>query len=115
MRSVKKIDLIPSLLYSRQGEFSESVFGANVRYYFSDNNYYKRRLYAGVWLRPGDALIPSVGFDYDQWHFGATYDINISSLDVATNQRGGLELSITYIISNYKSVFRNYQRCPKFL
>lgn len=111
----EKLDLIPSVLFSTQGEFSESVFGANVRYYFSDNNYYKRRLYAGLWLRPGDALIPAVGFDYDQWHFGASYDINISSLDVATNQRGGLELSVTYIISTYKAVFRNYQRCPKFL
>jgi len=111
----EKIDVIPSVLYSRQGEYSEFVFGGNMRYYFSENNYYKRRLYAGLWLRPGDALIPSLGFDYDQWHFGATYDINISSLDVASNQRGGVEFSITYIISTYKAVFRNYQRCPKFL
>lgn len=111
----EKIDLLPSVLFSTQGEFSEIVFGANMRYYLSDNNYYKRRLYAGLWLRPGDALIPSLGFDYDQWHFGASYDINISSLDVATNQRGGLELSVTYIISTYKAVFRNYKRCPKFL
>ena len=111
----EKVDLIPSLLYSNQGDYNESVFGANIRYYMSENNFYRRRLYAGLWLRPGDAIIPSLGFDYNQWHFGASYDINISSLDIATNQKGGLELSVTYIISSYKAVFRNYQRCPKFL
>jgi len=111
----EQIDLIPSILFSRQGEFREIVFGSNLRYYFSDNNYYKRRLYAGLWVRPGDAIIPSIGFEYNQWHFGATYDINTSSLQVASNQRGGLEFSLTYIISNYKASFRNYQRCPKFL
>lgn len=108
-------DLLPALLFSQQGEYQEMVVGSHARYRMSENEYYRRNLYFGLWLRPNDAIIPALGLDYNQWHFGASYDINVSSLEVASNQRGGLELSVTYILSNYKVFSRKYQQCPKFL
>lgn len=111
----EKLDILPALLFSNQGDYQELVLGTNFRYYFSKSSYYKRNLYLGMWWRPDDAIIPSAGLDYNQWHFGFSYDINISSLDVATNQRGGMEFSVTYIFNQYKPIIRKFKRCPKFL
>ncbi len=111
----EKFDILPSILYSMQGDYREMLIGTNFRYYLSSSSYYKRNLYLGVWWRPEDAIIPAVGLDYNQWHFGFSYDINISSLQVASNQRGGPEVSITYIFSRYNPIIKKFKRCPKFL
>jgi hypothetical protein len=44
---------------------------------------------------------------------GASYDVNISSLQPASNMRGGFELSVIYI---KKPVDRELKKlnCPKF-
>ncbi|MEQ8909557.1 MAG: PorP/SprF family type IX secretion system membrane protein [Vicingaceae bacterium] len=111
----RKMDIMPALLVSRQGEFRESLFGANLRYRFNDNPFLKRNLYAGVWYRNQDAIIASLGMDYNQWQVGLSYDINTSSLEVASNNRGGLEISLTYQFSTFKPNIRNYKQCPTFL
>lgn len=111
----EKIDALPAFLFSKQGEFKESLFGANFRYRFSENLYLKKNIYAGIWYRNEDAIIASFGLDYKQWQVGVSYDINTSSLEVASANRGGLELSLTYQFSNFKPIIRKYKRCPTFL
>lgn len=111
----EKYDLLPSILHSRQGPFSETVFGSNLRYRMSESGYYKRNLYGGFWYRNQDAIIVSAGMDYDQWQVGISYDINTSDLEVASNNRGGIEIAITYIIKEFKPLIRRYKICPKFL
>jgi len=110
-----QFDLLPSIIHSRQGPFSETVFGSNLRYRMSESGYYKRNLYGGVWYRNRDAIIISAGMDYDQWKVGLSYDINTSDLEVASNNRGGIEVSVTYIIKKFKPQIRRYKLCPKFL
>lgn len=73
-------------------------------------------VYMGAWARFNnvtDALIPYVGLEFGDVHIGATYDVNISSLQPASNTRGGLELSLIYI---KKPVDRSLKKlnCPKF-
>jgi len=106
-----KVDILPSILYSNQGKFNELVFGSNIRYRYKSS----RNLYGGIWYRNADAIIASAGFDYYQWNFGISYDINTSDLESASNNRGGLELSVTYIWKVFKPTFRKYKACPKFL
>ena len=53
-------------------------------------------LYAGAFMRWGDALIPVVKLGFSHFSMGISYDINISKLKVVSNWRGGLELSIVY-------------------
>ncbi|MEX1002582.1 MAG: PorP/SprF family type IX secretion system membrane protein [Crocinitomicaceae bacterium] len=43
-----------------------------------------------------DALIPQVYLDFYHFSIGASYDINISRLNQASNYRGGFELSIRF-------------------
>jgi type IX secretion system PorP/SprF family membrane protein len=52
--------------------------------------------YVGCWYRYGDALIPVVEIQHRDWHWGISYDINLSRLRTASNGRGGLELSLGY-------------------
>ena len=111
----EKFDLLPSILIAKQGSFSEAVFGTNLRYRMNQNQSMKRNIYGGVWYRNKDALILSTGMDYNQWLVGISYDINLSDLDRASNNKGGLELAITYIIKSFKPQLRRHKICPKFL
>lgn len=69
--------------------------------------------YLGTWYRFKDALIPYVGLEFGEWHFGASYDVNTSSLKAASNSRGGMEISLIYI---KKPTDPNAKKlnCPKF-
>jgi|APDOM4702015023_1054809.scaffolds.fasta_scaffold08348_2 type IX secretion system PorP/SprF family membrane protein len=73
-------------------------------------------VYMGAWARfnnVSDALIPYIGLEFGDVQIGATYDVNISSLQPASNSKGGIELSLIYI---KKPVDRSLKKlnCPKF-
>jgi hypothetical protein len=69
------------------------LYGINlVEYDNSDPDIF----YIGSFLRWGDAVIPVVKMGLNHFSVGVSYDVNISKLHVASNWRGGLELSITY-------------------
>ncbi|HEX7691731.1 MAG TPA: PorP/SprF family type IX secretion system membrane protein [Sediminibacterium sp.] len=53
-------------------------------------------IYAGSFLRWGDALIPVVKMDFGHMSLGISYDVNVSGLTVVSNWRGGLELTAAY-------------------
>lgn len=110
-----KLDLEPSLYFSTQGPNRELFIGTNVKYYFGESSSINRNLFLGLWYRHQDALVPLIGLEYDAWRVGVNYDINISDLTVATNGRGGIEFSLTYIISTYKPKNIKFKRCPKFI
>jgi len=52
--------------------------------------------YVGSFLRWGDALIPVVKMELEHMSIGISYDVNVSKLNVASNWRGGLELTMAY-------------------
>ena len=110
-----EIDVLPTILFSTQGTYRELIFGSELRYRLNGTSSRQRNLYGGVFYRNRDALILSTGLDYDQWHFGASYDINVSDLEIASNNRGGLELAVTYIFKDFKPNIRRYKVCPNFM
>jgi len=99
--------------YSTQAGASETVIGGAMQVSTSDLNTADDPLsfYAGAWLRLGDAFIPYLGLEYKSVRFGATYDINTSSLKAASQSRGGIELSLIYIA---KTPGSKGLPCPKF-
>ena len=108
-------DILPALLYSSQAKYQELVIGTNFRYKLF-TNYKTENLYLGFWYRNKDALITSIGFDYHNWNIGLSYDINTSRLNPASRHRGGLELSLTYLIRVFKAPdIKRYIQCPDFL
>ena len=102
--------------YSFQANANNLMFGGA---YAMNLNYDEENpvnVYMGAWARFNnvtDAVIPYVGLEFGDVLIGASYDVNISSLQPASNMRGGFELSVIYI---KKPVDRELKKlnCPRF-
>lgn len=106
--------LIPHVSYFAQGKLSELYYGGRVK--MKLNNLNLRSMYLGAWMRSKDAGIFMLGFDYRAVTFGISYDLNISDLTVASNGRGGVELSLVYVFKKPTLMpLPAYKRCPSFL
>jgi len=102
--------------YSFQAKATNLMFGGAYALNLNYDEESPLNVYLGAWARfnnVSDALIPYVGLEFGDVQVGATYDVNISSLQPASNSRGGLELSLIYI---KKPVDRSLKKlnCPKF-
>ncbi len=97
--------------HSRQANATNTVFGGAYMINVNQSQGSPTNLYLGSWYRFGDALIPYVGLEFGDFHLGATYDVNISSLKPASNMRGGAEISLIYVRRPVEGKFIN---CPKF-
>jgi len=72
-------------------------------------------LFAGVFYRWNDAIIPMIQLDWYDLSFVTSYDVNISPLYVASNLRGGFEFSMSYRgIFNKRSYAAEKVICPSF-
>ncbi len=111
----EKFDLIPSLLYMKQGTFNEFDVGGSVKYILDKQPYHYRALYLGLWTRTKDAGWLSFGMDYDNWNVGISYDLNYSKLRTASNGRGGVEVSVIYIIRQLPPKRVLYKACPNYI
>jgi type IX secretion system PorP/SprF family membrane protein len=86
----------PAFVYMRQKHAQEMLVGGNVsRLNLGPLTY----ILGGVWFRGSGDAIPVLGGSYNQVHFLISYDINLSPLVPATNLKGGLELSMKFIVA----------------
>ncbi len=116
------ISISPSALYMQQSGSTETILGAAFGYHMAQDNRYRRGssasdgtgIYVGGWYRMGDAIVILIGADYQSIRFGFSYDINISELDVASNNQGGLELSLMYTGPSPECKKRSKLYCPRF-
>ena len=56
-----------------------------------------------------------IGMYYNSWRVGLSYDVNYSPLNVASNYRGGWEISVIYILRELLPKRRNFKHCPNFI
>ena len=85
-------------LFSTQAKANESLLGGAVEFRVGEpDEVSPTSFYAGGWMRFGDAIIPYIGLEYNDFRFGVTYDINTSDLKTASQSRGGIEISLIYI------------------
>ena len=106
-----------SALYSSQATASELVFGGALELSASTDETKPVNVYIGAWTRlnnVSDALIPYVGLDYGSFNLGLTYDVNISNFKVATQTRGGMEISLIYIFKQTDGSAKEKVQCPHF-
>ena len=93
--------LVPSLIYMRQGPSQEIDAGFMFKYIIQDQSVYTGikkpcALSLGAYYRVGDAIIPSLLFQYDKFALGFSYDLNISQLTAASRTKGGMEISLRF-------------------
>ncbi len=109
------LDILPAAFFSIQGPYKELVVGAKLNYKFNKtrNNY--MALSTGLYGRNIDALIVYAGIDYKSAKLAITYDINMSPLKTASQYRGGMEISLKWLIfKNKKAPKRQTIPCPIF-
>ncbi|OFX17220.1 MAG: hypothetical protein A2033_00940 [Bacteroidetes bacterium GWA2_31_9] len=109
----KTIGILPGLYIMGQGKYREYNFGGLVK--FTTKSINVKSVYFGGFYRVKDAGIFKFAFDYQNLRFGISYDINVSSLKVASGGRGGLELSLIYNFCKPKPIrFPDSKICPVY-
>ena len=96
--------IMPSFLYMRQGPSSQFIIGALFKFILVDQSTYTNlkkpaAISIGSQYRYKDAIVPMLLVQYDKYAFGASYDINVSSLTPASKRNGGLEIMLRYNVS----------------
>ena len=99
--------------HSMQAKANNTMVGGAYAMNLNNDEANPTNFYFGSWYRFGDAVIPYVGLEFGEWHFGASYDVNTSSLKPASNSRGGVEVSLIYI-KKYVDPNMRKLNCPKF-
>lgn len=96
------LDLTPYLAYSRLKRASETVLGSGLRFKTQDLGNVKSIepfLYSRLGVQRNiDALILGSYLELGNFLIGASYDFNISNLELASNYQGAFELSLSYKI-----------------
>lgn len=109
----EKVDALPRVSFMRQGQFNELIFGGSGKYHLNNGNY--KAVYLGLWYRNKDASYLTAELDYGNFHFGVSYDFNLSTLKTASRRRGGFEFALIYIFEKYRPTIKRYKACPNFI
>lgn len=91
-----RITISPGIMYSNQKRAQETVFGSLASFKLPFRSRADQKLFAGAYYRWDDAAIPLVGYQYGSLRVLVNYDINVSSLTLASGGQGGLEVSVVY-------------------
>ena len=102
--------------YSQQGIYNQLIGGAIYSYKIGEDiEDPKYTLHLGGFMRAKDAFIPIIKLDYQPFSFSFSYDANVSQLKTASQGRGGMELSVSFIgFFDKDNSSRYVPLCPKF-
>jgi len=102
---IKKLILIPGILYQTTENTDEINFGITAGYKIIEKPKKNTKLFLGVWYRAneGGAIIPKIGIDYENFRFSGAYDIGVGQMATdsknATNVNKlptAFEISLSY-------------------
>lgn len=99
-------NLIPSAIFLLQGENQEINAGLTAETKVGDVTH----IFFGGYYRVNDAAIAILGGEYKKVRLGFSYDVNISSLQSASNNQGGFEISL-----QYTGLFPKKKQSDKFI
>lgn len=121
-REEREFVITPTFLYKQQGQFAQLDLGAYVTYSPLTIGLQYRGIPVSkvVTKFPNqDAISGMIGFRYDNFSFGYSYDLTISGLGAVSG--GSHEISVAYQFPTYESdrpIKDKYRkkalRCPKF-
>ncbi|WP_207514467.1 PorP/SprF family type IX secretion system membrane protein [Longitalea luteola] len=103
----------PMAYFSSTAKASELVAGGNVQYNLSGDG--ETQLLGGLYYRPGDAVIPMIGFEWKTIKLMFTYDATTSSLKQYNHSRGAFEFALLrHGFYNEYNGDRRQSMCPSF-
>jgi type IX secretion system PorP/SprF family membrane protein len=106
--------LFPSIYYAHQGPYNELTFGLRYQFVVHPNKQNYTAMHLGVFARNADALIIQLGMDYKKFRIAGSYDLNYSTLHVASNYMGGFEISVMFFLDRHKTKKPSGMPCPIF-
>jgi type IX secretion system PorP/SprF family membrane protein len=86
------LNLIPNLLYMKQGTAEEKMAGLYAQYRVNETT----DLLLGANYRWKDAIAPFAGIGFNRCMIGMSYDVNTSQLGKMAGSTGSFEMSFTY-------------------
>ncbi len=94
-------ELLPALLFAKQGNALLINGGANIKYLLQERSRYtnfhnERSMSVGLFYRFRDAAYINLRLDFEDFAFAAAYDINISGLTPTSKSIGGFEFMLQY-------------------
>ncbi|MES2628687.1 MAG: PorP/SprF family type IX secretion system membrane protein, partial [Bacteroidota bacterium] len=95
----------PRIFVMSQVKAAEYLFGSNFKLLLGPNKIKATGIYIGSQVRTGinrntDAVMGIVGMTFERLEIGFDYDVNVSSLQQATNKKGALEIAIIFWSGN---------------
>lgn len=101
-----------SFQYQQHFNYKEFVMGGAISHVLIDNARIYTELYAGAWIRNGDALIPYLGMEWNNVRAGFSYDLNYSRKKAMSSLYQSMEFSLSWLLN--KSDELPGVKCPKF-
>ncbi|UKN02995.1 PorP/SprF family type IX secretion system membrane protein [Paracrocinitomix mangrovi] len=102
------IYLIPKALWMQQSTFNELTLACDAGFYLKGSEVY---VLGGLTYRNKDAFIATIGAKKANYIAKFSYDTNLSQLTPASNGRGGIEISFTYM--HQKKDKKKVKVCPQ--
>ena len=109
-----KVKLVPGILFMHQGTYNEFDIGSLVKLIKISTAEKYLALSVGMYYRAADAFNFIAGLDFKDMKIGVSYDVNSSNLIPASHSRGGLEISLIYIMNKAKQDYVKHAPCPIF-
>lgn len=123
----RKFGLVPGVIVMKQGPSFQTNVGTSLKFLLGSSRFNYQAFQIGAWARIAnryqneeskeglgiltDAAILSTRFDYNDFSFGLSYDINVSPLATASGGNGGFEFALIYKICGQE---RRNVYCPRF-
>lgn len=103
-RKADEFVIEPTIHFQFQKSYRNILPGIKLYKSIETGNWHNVVAHAGVSIRISDAIIPTLGMQYDQWTGGISYDVNLSKLKVASNGRGSWEIYIGTVLKKIPRV-----------
>ncbi len=104
-----EFSITPNALYMRQGNADETMVGAYAQMVITELS----DLMLGADYRVKDALVPYLGFRYQDITVGLSYDVNASSLTRLATGSNAFELSLSYTAHKKRVYPKEHFFCPR--
>lgn len=106
-------DLVFVAAFQEMAKAKELIFGMGMRRILTTGLANETSVQCTISHRLGDAIIPAIQVQRNNWTLGLSYDWNISPFETATNHQGGIEIAAVWRKIPVP-VLKTFKSCPVF-
>lgn len=111
LQVAEQLDAVAFGALQQMSDARETLLGGGLRLHLDPAT--ATAVQVSIAARFGDAIIPAVQVERNNWTVGLSYDVNTSPFKVATGRRGGFELAVVYRNVPVPPV-KTFKTCPIF-